>query len=139
MKRLTLAIAISILLEISIFAQAAAPFLTVAPLIPPAVGQPGVTLAQDATNKFVVVTFQAFNAAGVLSTLTTFSYNPRLLEGVSGGAMTFSLGGVTLMLTHNLAADPLVYQLGNSVKVLASCSTVSPVPTGQTACPALTF
>lgn len=139
MKRILISIGLAIAFALLLSSQAAAPFASVAAVVPPAIGQPGVSLAFDTTNKLVVLTFQTANAAGVISTLTTISYNPRTLEGVNAGGSNFSLAGISVLVKHNLAADPLIYQVGNATAVLASCSTVTPVPAGQTACPTIPF
>jgi hypothetical protein len=123
MKRL---IIISLALVSLLLSQAAAPFVTVVATVPPAIGQPGVTLAWDTTNKLLVVTFIVSNATGVTSTLFTTSYNPRTIEGVSAGALTLSVGGVTTLLRHNLPTDPLTYSIGNTTTVLSSCTTACP-------------
>ena len=118
-------------------AQAATPFTSVAPTVPPAIGQPGVSLAWDTTNKNLVVTFSVANAANTATTVTTMAYNPRLIEGINAGGVNLGMGGVTVLLKHNLATDPLTYQIGTATAVLATCSTVTPLPTGATACPTI--
>lgn len=125
--------------------QVGAPFVTVTPGIPPAIGQPGVTLSWDTTNKLLVATFTTANSAGTVSTLSTVSYNPHTLEGSNAGGVLLSFGTVAVLLKHNLVTDPMVYQIGVSSSsgtvgtIVSTCTTVSPVPTGQTACPALPF
>jgi len=119
--------------------QAGAPFTTVAATVPPAIGQPGVTLAWDTTNKLLVVTFNTANASGTISPLTTISYNPRAVEGANPAGAAFSVAGLAVLLKHNLATDPLIYQISTATAMLAQCSTTTPTPTGQVACPALPF
>jgi hypothetical protein len=122
-----------------LFGQAAAPFATVAATVPPAIGQPGVSLAFDTTNKLLIITYTVQSATGAAVQLFSTSYNPHTLEGVVGGGFTVSAAGVTTITTHNLAADPLKYSIGTASTVLATCTTVTPVPTGQLACPVIPF
>jgi hypothetical protein len=128
--------------------QTGTPFVSTAAIVPPSIGSPGVSLAWDTTNKFLVVTFSIANATGAVSTLSTWSYNPHTLEGSGGGETVVEAAGTIVLLIHNKPADPLTYQIGVSVPgptgatittIAAQCTTVTPVPTGQTACPALPF
>lgn len=143
--KFALLVAIALLTTSLSLAQAGTPFVTVPGSTPPPIGQPSVSLAWDTTNKLLVVTFSATNSTGVSQVLTTSSYNPHTLEGIGAGGFVLSIGGVAVLLQHNLPTDPLSYQIGVSnatgtiVTMAATCSKLQPPPTGQTACPALPF
>ena len=148
MKNFVLTAALAFLLSGLTFAQPGTPFASTLPSIPPAIGAPGVSLAWDTTNKLLVITYTVNNSAGTPSTLTTIPYNPHTLEGIGAGGVVFSAGGTIVMLQHNKPTDPLSYSIGTSTttttgsvitSVSASCTIVTPTPTGQTACPALPF
>jgi len=100
----------------------------------PAVTQPNCTASWDVTNKLLVTNC---SIAGVA--LPPISYNPRQLEGNSGGGFTITFGGITILYQHNLATDALKYQIGTGTTIFVACAAVIGAPTGSPACPAVPF